>query len=69
MDDNVEEGEGSRKSKRHKTGPSCLLEDYQCGRHLMARGRESQKYFFKIEDESEFTRKYGELSVRLLGKL
>lgn len=69
MDDNIAEGEGSRKSKRHKTVPTSLLVDYQCGRALMARVRDSQKYIFQIEDESQTTRKYGELSVRLMGKL
>ncbi|CAN7096281.1 unnamed protein product [Brassica rapa subsp. narinosa] len=63
--DNFEQGQGSRKSKRHKTVPSGLLEDYQCGRHIMSRVREAQKYIFVFDDQSEVTRKHVELCVKL----
>lgn len=67
--DNFEQGQGSRKSKRHKTVPSGLLEDYQCGRHIMSRVREAQKYIFVFDDQSEVTRKHVELCVKLGEKL
>ncbi|CAN7127029.1 unnamed protein product [Brassica rapa subsp. narinosa] len=63
--DNFEQGQGSRKSKRQKTVPSGLVEDYQCGRHIMSRVREAQKYIFVFDDQSEVTRKHVELCVKL----
>nr|VDD54918.1 unnamed protein product [Brassica oleracea] len=68
VDDNIEEGQVSRKSKRHKTVPSGLVDDYQCGRHIMSRVREAQKYIFVIDDQSDMTRKYAQLSVKLREK-
>ncbi|KAH0926306.1 hypothetical protein HID58_018562, partial [Brassica napus] len=63
--ENIEQGQGSRKSKRHKTVPSGLVEDYQCGRHIMSRVREGQNYVFVVEDQSEVRRKYAQLCVKL----
>ncbi|CAN6998026.1 unnamed protein product, partial [Brassica rapa subsp. trilocularis] len=63
--ENIEQGQGSRKSKRHKTVSSGLVEDYQCGRHIMSRVREGQNYVFVVEDQSEVRRKYAQLCVKL----
>lgn len=49
--------------------PSGLVEDYQCGRHIMSRVREGQNYVFVVEDQSEVRRKYAQLCVELGEKL
>lgn len=67
--DNIEEGQGSRKSKRQKMVPSGLLDDYQCGPHLRSRLRDSQKFIFGLADISETTRKYAILATKLKAKL
>lgn len=67
--DNNDQGQGSRKSKRQKTVPSGLVADYQCGRHIMARVKEAQKFSFGTYDQSEMRRKYGHLCVKLGQKL
>ncbi|KAF2594771.1 hypothetical protein F2Q70_00042767 [Brassica cretica] len=36
VDDNIEEEQVSRKSKRQKTVPSSLVDDYQCGPHILS---------------------------------
>lgn len=69
VEDNLELGQGSRKSKRQKTVPSGLVEDYQCGRHIMSRVREGHKYIFSIEPQSDITRKFAQLSVKMSEKL
>ncbi|KAG5415146.1 hypothetical protein IGI04_002713, partial [Brassica rapa subsp. trilocularis] len=69
VDDNIEEGQVSRKSKRQKTVPSNLVDDYHCGHHIMSRVREAQKHIFVIDDQSDITRKYAQLSVKLRDKL
>ncbi|CAN7125294.1 unnamed protein product [Brassica rapa subsp. narinosa] len=66
--DNIEEGQGSRKSKRQKMVPSGLLDDYQCGPHLRSRLRDSQKFIFGLADISETTRKYAILATKLKAK-
>ncbi|KAF8116346.1 hypothetical protein N665_0019s0026 [Sinapis alba] len=63
--DNMEEGQISRKSKRQKTVPTGLVEDYQCGPHLLSRQRESQRCIFKLEDISDLRRKYAKLVARM----
>ncbi|KAJ4905448.1 Uncharacterized protein Rs2_09106 [Raphanus sativus] len=63
--ENNDHGHGSRKSKRQKTVPSVLVADYQCGRHIMARVKEAQKFSFGTYDQSEMRRKYGHLCVKL----
>ncbi|CAF2044413.1 unnamed protein product [Brassica napus] len=68
VDDNIEEGQVSRKSKRQKTVPSNLVDDYHCGHHIMSRVREAQKHIFVIDDQSDITRKYAQLSVKLRDK-
>ncbi|KAL0897756.1 hypothetical protein Bca101_081717 [Brassica carinata] len=67
--DNIEEGQVSRKSKRQRAVPSGLVEDYQCGRHIMSRARQAQKFFFGIESVSEMERKYERLASKLSEKV
>lgn len=69
VDDNIEEGQVSRKSKRQKAVPSNLVDDYHCGHHITSRVREAQKHIFVIDDQSDITRKYAQLSVKLRDKL
>ncbi|XP_009123716.1 uncharacterized protein LOC103848589 [Brassica rapa] len=68
VDDNIAEGQVSRKSKRQRTVPSTLVDDYQCGRHIMTRVRESQKFVFPLDSISEMERKYVQLSTKLNDK-
>lgn len=63
--DNIEEGQLSRKSKRQRAVPSDLVEDYQCGRHIMSRVRKSQKFVFGLESISEMEGKYASLATKL----
>lgn len=67
--DNIEEGQVSRKSKRQRAVPSGLVEDYQCGRHIMSRARQAQKFVFGIESVSEMERKYERLASKLSEKV
>ncbi|KAL0862893.1 hypothetical protein Bca101_042011 [Brassica carinata] len=67
--DNIEEGQVSRKSKRQRAVPSDLVEDYQCGRHIMSRARQAHKFFFGIESVSEMERKYERLASKLSEKV
>ncbi|CDY19598.1 BnaA05g20060D [Brassica napus] len=60
--DNIEERQLCRKSKRHKTVPSGLLETYQCGPHLLSRLREYRKFIFLLDDMSATERKFQKLS-------
>ena len=69
VDDNIAEVQVSRKSKRQRTVPSTLVDDYQCGRHIMTRVRESQKFVFPLDSISEMERKYVQLSTKLNDKL
>ncbi|KAG5378395.1 hypothetical protein IGI04_026237 [Brassica rapa subsp. trilocularis] len=68
VDDNIAEVQVSRKSKRQRTVPSTLVDDYQCGRHIMTRVRESQKFVFPLDSISEMERKYVQLSTKLNDK-
>ncbi|KAH0909150.1 LOW QUALITY PROTEIN: hypothetical protein HID58_032471 [Brassica napus] len=61
VDDNIAEVQVSRKSKR--TVPSTLVDDYQCGRHIMTR-----KFVFPLDSISEMERKYVQLSTKLNDK-
>lgn len=67
--DNLGDWQVARKSKRPRTVPSSLVEDYQCGRDIMSRVRESQQYFFDGNNISSWEMKYAQLSTKMLEKL
>lgn len=69
VSDNIKEGQLSRKSKSQKTVPTDLVEDYQCGPHLLSRRRESLRCIFLIQDISEMRKKYAKLVPKLKGNL
>lgn len=66
--DNIEDRHFTRKSKRLKTVPTGLVQDYQCGPHLLSRLRESQRNIFRI-DISEVESKYAKLLHKLKGQV
>ncbi|WZY94294.1 hypothetical protein YC2023_066623 [Brassica napus] len=65
VDDNIEGSSSSRRSKRQKTVPSGLVEDYLCGPHLLSRARESQRSIFATFDTSELVRKFTNLEFKM----
>ncbi|CAN7098832.1 unnamed protein product [Brassica rapa subsp. narinosa] len=69
VDDNIEGISSSRRSKRQKTVPSGLVEDYLCGPHLLSRAKESQRSIFAILDISELVRKFTNLESKMKSNL
>ena len=69
MDDNIEGSSSSRRSKRQKTVPSGLVEDYLCGPHLLSRAKESQRSIFATLDISELVRKFTNLESKMKSNL
>lgn len=67
--DNIDCGVSTRKSKRQKTVPSGLVEDYLCGANLISRQRNSQRCVFVLQNMEEMRRKYANLVTKLKGKL
>ncbi|KAF3488517.1 hypothetical protein F2Q69_00055501 [Brassica cretica] len=67
--DNIVDPQSSRKSKRHKTVPSALLEDYHCGPHILSRMRRADKVVFVRYDKFEMERKFVRLSEKLKGNV
>ncbi|KAG5401389.1 hypothetical protein IGI04_015996 [Brassica rapa subsp. trilocularis] len=65
VDDNIEGISSSRRSKRQKTVPSGLVEDYLCGPHLLSRAKESQRSIFATLDISELVRKFTNLESKM----
>ncbi|CDY19624.1 BnaA05g20320D [Brassica napus] len=69
VDDNIEGISSSRRSKRQKTVPSGLVEDYLCGPHLLSRAKESQRSIFATLDISELVRKFTNLEYKMKSNL
>ncbi|CAH8370083.1 unnamed protein product [Eruca vesicaria subsp. sativa] len=50
-----------RKSKRQKCLPQGLVQDYECGREILARVRKAQKFIFAFAEKKEIDRKFAKL--------